>query len=287
MSILKEIIGAALMGGRLVSPPDDDKVLSIYFHNPSVLLFKQMISWLHKKGYHFISIQELEEMINQKQLPAKRLAFISFDDGNKEFLDLLPVIEEYKVPVTVFVPINPVTEGNYWWDYAGAPSQSNFSGLPSVESFKTLPAQEFDLKLDVLKEHIRLERTCMTLTQLKELAKHPYITIGAHTVSHPILKNCDEARQQNELAEGKAKLDEWLMQNTTSLAYPNGDYNQLTIQLAEKNKYRLGFTTKPGQIDVARVKRLEIPRYSVNDEGGYYENLAKINGYWQRIFPPN
>ncbi|KYP13256.1 polysaccharide deacetylase family protein [Flavihumibacter sp. CACIAM 22H1] len=287
MSTVKEIIGAVLMAIRLVKRPEDDKILSVYFHNPSVQLFRQMISWLHKKGYRFISIGQLEEMISQQKQPAQKLAFISFDDGNKEFLDLLPVIEEFKVPVTVFVPINPVTDGNYWWDYAGAPEQTKFTGLPTIEAFKTLPVQEFDLKLEVLKQHIPLERTCMTLAQLREVAKHPYITIGAHTVSHPILKNCGEARQLHELVAAKATLDEWLQQNTTSLAYPNGDYNEQTLALAEKNKYRLGFTTKPGQIDVATVSRLEIPRYSVNDEGGYYENLAKINGYWQRFFPPH
>ncbi len=285
MSVMKEIIGAALMGLRWVSRPDDDKILSVYFHNPSVNLFRQMISWLHGKGYHFISISELEEMVNQKQQPAQRLAFISFDDGNKEFLDLLPVIETYQVPVTVFVPTNPVLEGNYWWDYAGIPEQQKFTGLPAVASFKELPVQDFDLKLDVLKEHLKLDRTCMTLAQLKELAKHPYITIGAHTVSHPILKNCDRHRQAKELQEGQETLNEWLNQFTAWLAYPNGDYTKETLELAAQFGYRLGFTTQPGQIEVASVARLEIPRYSVNDDGGYFENLAKMNGYWQRIFP--
>ena len=287
MSLIKEIIGATLMGLRLTSRPDDAKILSVYFHNPSVKLFHQIISWLHKKGYQFISIRDLDELISQQQAPAKRLAFISFDDGNKEFLDLLPTIEKYKVPVTVFVPTNPVKEGNYWWDYAGKHEQSKYSGLPTIESFKLLPVQEFDLKLDVLREHLKLERSCMTVSQLKELAKHPYITIGAHTVSHPILKNCDAVRQAKELAEGQMQLNEWLQQYTVYLAYPNGDYNEQTLELADKYGYRLGFTTKPGQINTATVSRLEIPRYSVNDEGGYFENLAKINGYWQRFFPPH
>lgn len=287
MSKLKELIGAVLMSARLVSRPDDDKILPVYFHNPSVRLFKQMIEWLDKKGYHFISIQQLDEMIMGRQQAGKRIAFISFDDGNQEFLDLLPIIEQYKVPVTVFVPIDPVTEGNYWWDYAGNPAQQAFTGLPTVESFKVLPVQEFDLKLDVLKNHLQLKRTCMTLDQLKELAKHPYITIGAHTVSHPILKNCEVARQEHELKEGQLKLNEWLQQFTAYLAYPNGDYNLDTLNLAKKMNYRLGFTTKPGQIDVTNVTPLEIPRYSVNDDGGLFENLSKMNGYWQKIFPPN
>lgn len=259
MSLIKEIIGATLMGLRLTSRPDDAKILSVYFHNPSVKLFHQMISWLHKKGYQFISIRDLDELISQQQAPAKRLAFISFDDGNKEFLDLLPTIEKYKVPVTVFVPTNPVKEGNYWWDYAGKHEQSKYTGLPTIESFKLLPVQEFDLKLDVLREHLKLERSCMTVSQLKELAKHPYITIGAHTVSHPILKNCDAVRQAKELAEGQMQLNEWLQQYTVYLAYPNGDYNEQTLELADKYGYRLGFTTKPGQINTATVSRLRYP----------------------------
>jgi peptidoglycan/xylan/chitin deacetylase (PgdA/CDA1 family) len=286
MSKIKELIGATLMAARIFSKPDDHKVLSVYFHNPGKRLFEGMIQWLHKKGYRFISVQELEELILSRKKPGKRTAFISFDDGNREYPELIPVIEKYQVPITVFIPTNPVLEGNYWWDYAGHPDQQNYTGLENVEAFKTLPVREFDLKVEVLKNHLKLERTCMTLDELKQFARHPLVTIGAHTVSHPILKNCDTARQDYELKEGQQRLNEWLNQFTCYLAYPNGDYNQETLELAKKHQYRLAFTTKPGQIDTTRVITLEIPRYSINDEGGYYENLSKMNGYWQKLFPP-
>jgi hypothetical protein len=32
---------------------------------------------------------------------------------------------------------------------------------------------------------------------------------------------------------------------------------------------------------------MEIPRNSLNDEGGYYENYSKLLGIWQKVFGEN
>lgn len=270
------------MMGRFFTKNDPEKVLSVYFHNPDPRLFEKLIRWISGNGYEFISASQLEQLINErKQL--KHKALITFDDGNKEYLSLLPIIEKYKVPVTMFIPTDPVENGNYWWDFAGIKEQQQFTGLDSIEAFKKLPVEDFDLKLDILKENFKPARTCITLDELKVLSASPFVTIGAHTVSHPILKNCSEQRQITELKSSRKTLDVWLRQQTVYLAYPNGDYDQRTLHIAREEGYRLGFTTRADRIDPVNDGRLELPRYSVNDDGGYYENLAKINGLWQKF----
>lgn len=283
MKIVKEFIGLLLWRFSLLNLKINNGILSVYFHNPSPKLFASVIAWLSKRGFHFISVKELEQIINSGG-EARNKAVITFDDGNKEFRALIPIIEKYQVHVAVFVPVDPVNTGNYWWDFAGLKGQSEYSGLKNIEGFKKIPAKEFDLKIEILKNHFNLKRTCMELSEIREISRHPLITIGSHTVTHPILKNCTKERQQEELRQSKITLGNWLDTPINYLAYPNGDYNSETLEITRKEGYTLAFSTKPGIIDPMKVDRLQIPRYSVNDDGGYFENLAKVTGIWQKVF---
>jgi peptidoglycan/xylan/chitin deacetylase (PgdA/CDA1 family) len=286
MKSIRELLGFVLFKFMLLSWKENDGILSVYFHNPSAALFEKIIRWLSLRGYHFISVQEMKNMLG-KPLKESKQAIITFDDGNKEFIDLMPTIEKYKVPVGLFVPVLPVLNGNYWWDYASAPNQEQYSGLADLESFKKLPEADFESKINYLEQHFTLNRTCITLTDLKKIAAHPFVFIGSHTFTHPILSNCSRQKQERELSESKKQLANWLNKDLDAIAYPNGSYNAETLAVAREQGYSIAFTTIPGKINTLNAQRLELPRYSVNDEGGFYENMAKITGIWQRIFPPN
>jgi peptidoglycan/xylan/chitin deacetylase (PgdA/CDA1 family) len=286
MKSIRELLGFILFKFMLLSWKENDGILSVYFHNPSAALFEQIIRWLSLRGYQFISVQEMKNMLG-KPLKGSKQAIITFDDGNKEFIDLMPTIEKYKVPVGLFVPVQPVLNGNYWWDYASAPNQEQYSGLADLESFKKLPEADFEAKINYLEQHFTLNRTCITLNDLKKIAAHPFVFIGSHTLSHPILSNCSRQKQERELSESKKQLANWLNKDLDAIAYPNGSYNAETLAVAREQGYSVAFTTIPGKINTLNAERLELPRYSVNDEGGFYENMAKITGIWQRIFPPN
>lgn len=283
MGWTREIIGWMLVQLRFLWKTDHSKVWSVYFHNPSPTLFRSLLREIKKQGYEFISAETLEVLLESKA-PVRKKAFISFDDGNKEYLDILPVLDEFQAPVTMFIPTEPVETGNYWWDFAGHSNQESFTGLGTIEDFKKLEANQFDSKIEVLKQQLKMERTCVNLPQLKKLAGHPMVTIGAHTVTHPVLIQCSRERQEDELRNSGNQLKEWLAIRPRYLAYPNGDYNEITLEIAAREGYSLAFTTVPSRIDIKQANKLELPRYSVNDEGGYFENLAKIYGVWQRFF---
>ena len=116
------------------------------------------------------------------------------------------------------------------------------------------------------------------------MSENEFITIGSHTVTHPILTNTCFETQMRELRESKRILSKWLQKDIEYLSYPNGDYNKDTIEIAKKCSYKLGFTIKSGLIDSKEVEPFEIPRNALYDEGGYYENISKLLGIWQKIF---
>ena len=283
---LREILAFILIQVYYLRKHDHEGIISIYFHNPSKALFEKILKWFLNKGYTFISVKELESII-YKQLNHNKCVFISFDDGWKGNLDLIESIEKFKVPVTLFIVTEPVVEGNYWWEYILIDGQQKYSGIANLEDFKRLEENAFNEKIDTLKHKYQLNRSCINLEDLKKLGENNYITIGSHTVTHPIMTTISYETQMRELLVSKETLSQWLNQDIVYLSYPNGNYNDDTIRIAMENGYRLCFTTNIGKIDVKNVNPYIIPRNSLYDNGGYFENISKIIGIWQKYIPSN
>jgi len=280
---MREVLAYILIQIHYLIRPKSNGILSIYFHNPSKSLFEKILKWLVAKGYKFISIKELEYYIHQ-EVDSRKLAFISFDDGWKGNLELIESIENFKVPITIFIPTDAVLLGNYWWEYATIIGQTKYSDIKKPSDFKKLQENDFTEKIAILRNAYKLERSCISLEELTKISEHELITIGSHTITHPILKMCSIETQTRELSESKRTLSKWLNTDIEYLAYPNGDYDENTIEIAQKCGYKLCFTTVPGRVNTLNVNPLLIPRYSIYDRGGYFENISKILGIWQKIF---
>jgi peptidoglycan/xylan/chitin deacetylase (PgdA/CDA1 family) len=162
------------------------------------------------------------------------------------------------------------------------PGQEKLSGISDFSDFKNLPAIAREQKIRILKQNYTLPRSCITLDELKQISNNKLVTIGSHTVSHPVLNRCSFEQQNEELNDSKKILQDWLKTDINFLAYPNGDYNQDTIDIAVKAGYKLAFTVVPDKVDVAAVNPYLIPRYCIDDHDGYFDSIAKILGVWQK-----
>ncbi len=280
--LLKQVLGFLLVKWFFLTRKTTDNILSVTFHCPTPAMMTDLIGWLKMLRYEIISLPELEEVLAGRS-SRKRVAFITLDDGWRSNLRLLPVLEQYRVPVAIFIPVQAVMEGNFWWEYAASPGQESITGLKDVEAFKKLGNTERVAKVQQLKENIKLDRSCFTVAELERMASSGWITLGSHTVTHPILDKCSREEQEFEVVESRRLLQEMTGKSIDYFAYPNGDYDKETIRLAQQAGYRLCFTDSPGKITAPFNNLCEIPRNSLNDEGGYFENYAKLLGIWQRV----
>ena len=80
---------------------------------------------------------------------------------------------------------------------------------------------------------VRQEYKSMTAAQLQQLASNSLFDIGIHTVTHPALAYHSVAYQLNELNNNKLYLEKLLKKETKLMAYPYGNYNELTLQVAK------------------------------------------------------
>lgn len=66
-------------------------------------VFKEKIIDLQKQGYQFISLTEAYKHLKQDYFRRKKYAVLTFDDGYKSILEVLPWLETMQIPVTLFV----------------------------------------------------------------------------------------------------------------------------------------------------------------------------------------
>jgi peptidoglycan/xylan/chitin deacetylase (PgdA/CDA1 family) len=100
----------------------------------------------------------------------------------------------------------------------------------------------------------------MTWEELRELDP-ALITIGSHTMTHPILSTVDDACLQHELAQSRARLESELGRAVEFFCFPNGA-NDARVRAAAARVYRAAVTTRPGSLE-GRVDLHGLPRLSM------------------------
>ena len=65
--------------------------------------FKKKINELRNQGYQFISITDAYEHLRKDWLRCEKYAVLTFDDGYKSLLEVLPWLEEQHIPATLFI----------------------------------------------------------------------------------------------------------------------------------------------------------------------------------------
>jgi peptidoglycan/xylan/chitin deacetylase (PgdA/CDA1 family) len=111
---------------------------------------------------------------------------------------------------------------------------------------------------------------CMGWDELGELAREPLITIGAHTVSHPILAKADADLARAEMADGADRIAAVLGARPAHFAFPVGDpgsAGRREFALAAALGFKSAVTTRPGVLFADHAAHLTaLPRISVNGE---------------------
>ncbi len=257
-------------------------ILSVYFHDPSKKLFESTIKWFLKKGFNFITVTDLELIARgQKDFP-KSAVIITADDGwknNKE--NIARVANKYQIPVTIFASAEPISNGGaYWWSYI---AQANRRGLAdhSVTALKKVKNEDRLKIVEAVKQSLPLNREALTIEELQEISNTPFVSIGSHTVTHPILTSCSDETSRYEISESKKILEGWLHKDISHFAYPNGNYTHREIGFLKQSGYKAAFTTNPQYITKNNLSDLyTLPRFDILEDVSFTENICRMTGAW-------
>ena len=209
------------------------------------------------------------------------LSAVTFDDGYSDALSsALPILERLGVPMTLFVTTGPVSNARpFWWDRLTTVVFGRSQSVDPERVFsdthgrlKRLSGSERDAAIasldtgDTATTSMDLGRP-LTPEELRQLAQHALIHIGAHTVTHPSLASLAEEDQQFELTESRRWLESHLSKPVHLLAYPFGkaaDVSDVTRSAAKAVGYHAAFVTTPAPV-TADVDIMAIPRLTAHE----------------------
>lgn len=76
-------------------------------------LFEAQIKALSKAGYYFLTPEEAYKAFTENALPARKVVWLTFDDGNEDFYTIAyPILKKYKAKATNNVITGFVKKGN-------------------------------------------------------------------------------------------------------------------------------------------------------------------------------
>jgi peptidoglycan/xylan/chitin deacetylase (PgdA/CDA1 family) len=246
-----------------------------------------------RRHFSVVSLDRLVQRLASGQSLKHNEIVLTFDDGLMNNATVAyPELARLEMPATFFVCPGLIDSRQWLWTYEArcrlrslTPNQlsdlatclscSTATEDSIVEWMKTL-----DLKLrQAAEDKIRqatpafqpnaLDREAYELMDWNTLGSldPEIITIGSHTLTHPILPTLDEAAINFEMKESRRLLEQKLDRPVNYFCYPNGSHDPRTYKAA-RHTYKAAVTTEIGVVaannpaDVYGLPRIPATRNS-------------------------
>ena len=277
----------------------------INFHSITSKAWMEKVFILLKNRYRLISVRELESYYYE----GKRLdntCSITYDDGHESFHSIVfPLLKKYEIPASLYVsPLMIKERKNFWFQeienyddnilYESIDDlfkSNDFKNNISIgEIFKSMKLNDIWDAIYRYMDHTGVEpKKCVNLDseQLIEIKNSGLVTIGAHTLNHPILSNEDDKIALNEIKESIDQLSDLINTKIKYFAYPNGipnvDFGYREVKVLKDLGIKLSFSTENKAFSM-EDDPLNIPRNGLT-KGGKMFILSKLilGKRWDKI----
>ena len=238
--------------------------------SPSFL--EKMICRYKSKGFDFISLDQLYDILRTNACPTRPFVAFTIDDGYLDnYTQALPVFERQKVPFSVFVATDIIDKkAILWWDsledlllshdkifLSDGTCYPCGSYQQRWDSFRLLRERILDFDQKNLKSELTkmfsnyqidwlepVRQKGMSWSQITTLANHPLCTIGGHSVSHLALSKLSDNEVFYEIKDSIQKIEKEIGQPVRYFAFPYGTPNEVgnrEFRIVEDLKVKLAF----------------------------------------------
>jgi peptidoglycan/xylan/chitin deacetylase (PgdA/CDA1 family) len=274
---IKRAIKKVLLASYMVLPcvvrdwVRSGKVTILLYHEISPSLFLCHVKFLKQK-FKIISLEMYKRHLYGEadgELPRNALV-ITFDDGWKSNFNLLPILREDGIPVTIFLTVGLVDTNRKIWNYTidrmGVDYELN-------QRLKCVSNRE---KNRILKEYngylpnLEFENPdFLSMGELLEMRE--FVDFQSHGMYHPVLPMCSDEELQMEMVESKRYIQKELDAECYAFAYTYGRYGDREMGVARESGYAIARgSNKPGLNSVAanpyKLKSIGVDEFaSVSD----------------------
>jgi peptidoglycan/xylan/chitin deacetylase (PgdA/CDA1 family) len=257
----------------------------------------ELLSLCRKRGYRFISIDDLPDVLSSRSpKSSQKFLICSFDDGYRDVYETAyPVLKKHGVPFIIYVS-SGFTErtGFLWWDVIsdillhekelvllrkGEMVRNDIRPENRDQLFgaarkcileysrdELLRYQQFVTDYYGVDTSVYPEKGILSWKALREIAEDPLCTIGAHSENHLAMKYQTEDVVRSEIINCRNAIENNLGGKVKHFAFPYGGPDTVTardISIAGS----VGFTT------VCTTRRTNIFAEHYN----YLYTLPRIN----------
>jgi len=286
----------------------DEQVVSDQSPNSNLSLsvsrFSEMLEFLRER-YRVVSLARLVDHL--KNGSKEFVICLTFDDGYRDNMDhALPILEQFNCPATLYITTRfPEGDGWMWWYELWEQLQSmerlelEFEGLTRIWDLSNqsqinrcyfdlsswmmmlpLESQKKLLKVVTGTEERHLHTNiCLNWDDIIKLDRHPLITIGAHTHSHPNLTQETETTAREEILNSKILLERRLGHTVDHFAYPFGTSKEVGVRelrLVKECGFQTAVTTSCHKARWPNC--LMLPRYGTNEDNSTEVLKTRISG---------
>lgn len=252
--------------------------------------FEANLRWLAAR-FHVVALDAMVDGVLQGRAPDPRGELVlTFDDGlSNHFNAAYPVLRRLELPATYFVCPELIERQAWIWNQEArerlktlAPQARHDFGVRVLAH----DATDVEMLVEQMKrvpiaERQRAERELRAATpgfspsplqrqRFDPLTWHELgqldpdlITIGSHTLSHPILPTIDDATLECEVRDSRRILEQRLGRTVDLFCYPNGAQDD-RVHAAVARHYRAAVTTRYGLVapstDAHRMMRIPVTR---------------------------
>jgi len=297
---------------RVTELPDYNDPLKV-----SKNIFEKQIQYLKSNYNIISGQQLFDAINEKRKLPDNSCLITFDDGWKDNYTNAYPILKKYKVPAMIFICTGFVgTEKIFWHEQLqeilkaipeNTTSKKIFDLLkewPSVISkhifnvietsianrqtkinelislLKIYEPNKINNLNNILAEHFDIKDKYMPLMlswdDVIDMSKSN-ITFGSHTQNHLILTQITKSQIVKELKESKEIIEKKIGQKVYFLSYPNGNYDERIIKIADQHGYMAGFTCNAG-VNVSLDDNLELKRKHILEKRslGFNKKFSKV-----------
>lgn len=251
-----------------------------------------------------ISLKNYVIAVKNRLILPKRTVIITFDDGWKDnFTYAFPILKRLHIPATIFLTTGYIGQKRIFWQeqiryllniikYSEQLKLEwgNYliklkNDLPELNKILTTNIIDEKRIITILKsiEQKLRDNFINDITKILNYPNLPYqmhdfldwndirmmqkygIEFGSHTVNHLLLDKTDQNTLWNELKKSKEQIETEIGEKIYAIAYPNGNFNDDVIEVAQKAGYSCGVTTIEGN-NTVHCNLMELKRINVSEK---------------------
>jgi peptidoglycan/xylan/chitin deacetylase (PgdA/CDA1 family) len=270
--------------------------------NPNLALsvshqdFDSQLAFIKRVG-KFVTLEEAVSIYSRGQERSRGGVAITFDDGFRDNMTVaLPIAEKYEAPIAIFITSGFIDRAaDLWWEEhtfiinrlerlylqlsgdtlrwelstledknrAASDLRSLFKGMDLTrqkEAMQQLRSQ--------CSERYSYDSEMLSWDEVQKLAAHPLVTLGVHTVNHPVLSRLTPEEVVCELQQSRERLQSKIGVRLEYFAYPMGQSAYASyreFQITEQCQFKAAFTAGPSEkLSEGSERLFQIPRIPVD-----------------------